>query len=74
MLKYQNKKQIASKQVYKNTFRSIPNLIRFLETIPSTAKQKTSEKFLLIELLAMGISDAHLDEYGYVYWHHPFKQ
>lgn len=37
------------------------------KTIPSTAKQKDLGKVLVEELLAMGISDAHLDEYGYVY-------
>lgn len=34
---------------------------------PSTEKQKDLGKVLVEELLAMGISDAHLDEYGYVY-------
>jgi tripeptide aminopeptidase len=36
-------------------------------TIPSTAKQKNLAKVLLEELKAMGIKDAELDEYGYVY-------
>jgi len=36
-------------------------------TIPSTAKQKNLAKVLLEELKAMGIADAELDEYGYVY-------
>lgn len=36
-------------------------------SIPSTEKQKDLGKLLVNELLAMGISDAHLDEYGYVY-------
>lgn len=36
-------------------------------TIPSTAKQKDLGKVLVEELLALGITDAHLDEYGYVY-------
>jgi tripeptide aminopeptidase len=34
---------------------------------PSTEKQKNLGKVLVKELLAMGIHDAHLDEYGYVY-------
>jgi tripeptide aminopeptidase len=34
---------------------------------PSTEKQKNLGKVLVEELLAMGISDAHLDQYGYVY-------
>jgi tripeptide aminopeptidase len=36
-------------------------------TFPSTEKQKELSRLLVEELLLMGISDAHLDEYGYVY-------
>ncbi|MDE1991229.1 MAG: peptidase T [Rhizobiaceae bacterium] len=36
-------------------------------TQPSTEKQKNLSKLLVEELLAMGLSDAHLDEHGYVY-------
>ncbi len=36
-------------------------------TIPSTMKQKDLGKLLVSELLEMGIKDAILDEYGYVY-------
>jgi len=36
-------------------------------TIPSTEKQKDLGTVLVTELHAMGIVDAHLDEYGYVY-------
>jgi tripeptide aminopeptidase len=36
-------------------------------TCPSTAKQKDLGRLLATELQAMGIADAHLDEYGYVY-------
>lgn len=36
-------------------------------TIPSTPKQKNLGNLLVKELLEMGISDAHLDEFGYVY-------
>lgn len=36
-------------------------------TSPSTAKQKNLGKVLVEELLAIGISDAHMDEHGYVY-------
>ncbi|MFN0215814.1 MAG: peptidase T [Saprospiraceae bacterium] len=36
-------------------------------TQPSTEKQKNLGRILVKELLAMGISDAHLDAYGYVY-------
>jgi len=34
---------------------------------PSTEKQKNLGKLLVEELLSFGISDAHLDQYGYVY-------
>lgn len=34
---------------------------------PSTEKQKDLSRVLVDELLQMGIADAHLDEYGYVY-------
>lgn len=34
---------------------------------PSTEKQKNLGKVLVEELLAMGINDAHLDKFGYVY-------
>lgn len=36
-------------------------------TIPSTEKQKDLARVLVEELLQMGIEDAHMDEYGYVY-------
>ncbi len=36
-------------------------------TCPSTEKQKNLGKLLVEELLEMGVSDAHLDEHGYVY-------
>lgn len=34
---------------------------------PSTEKQKDLSRLLVEELLSMGIADAHLDEWGYVY-------
>ncbi len=37
------------------------------KTQPSTDKQKNLSRLLVSELLAMGLSDAHLDEHGYVY-------
>jgi len=37
------------------------------KTIPSTEKQKNLGILLVSELSAMGITDAHLDPYGYVY-------
>ncbi len=36
-------------------------------TVPSTDKQKNLSRVLVTELKAMGITDAELDEYGYVY-------
>ncbi len=36
-------------------------------THPSTEKQKNLGRVLVEELLAIGLSDAHLDEHGYVY-------
>lgn len=37
------------------------------ETQPSSEKQKDLSRILVQELLAIGITDAELDEYGYVY-------
>ena len=37
------------------------------ETCPSSAKQKLLGAALVEEMKAMGIEDAHMDEYGYVY-------
>ncbi len=37
------------------------------ETCPSTEKQRIFGAALVEEMLAMGIQDAHMDEYGYVY-------
>ena len=39
----------------------------FSETCPSTDKQKVFGAALVEEMLSMGISDAHMDEDGYVY-------
>lgn len=36
-------------------------------TFPSTEKQKDLSRLLVEELLAIGVADAHLDPYGYVY-------
>jgi len=36
-------------------------------TCPSTEKQKDLGRLLTAELKSMGLADAHLDEYGYVY-------
>lgn len=37
------------------------------KTFPSSEKQKNLGRLLVTELLEMGVLDAHLDEYGYVY-------
>lgn len=37
------------------------------KTFPSTEKQKNLAKILVEELQEIGITDAHMDEYGYVY-------
>ncbi|NLC33827.1 MAG: peptidase T [Erysipelothrix sp.] len=39
------------------------------ESIPSTDKQKLLGQYLVDELQAMGVENAHMDEYGYVYAH-----
>src|SRR5215217_723449 len=36
-------------------------------THPTTAKQKDLSKLLVQELIEIGITDAEMDEYGYVY-------
>ena len=36
-------------------------------TVPTTAKQRLLGEFLAAELTKMGLENAHLDEYGYVY-------
>lgn len=36
-------------------------------TVPSTEKQKDLSRLLVEELVAMGVADAELDEFGYVY-------
>ena len=37
------------------------------DSFPSTEKQKDLSRILVNELIEMGISDAHLDDWGYVY-------
>ncbi|MFN5665316.1 MAG: peptidase T [Bacteroidota bacterium] len=37
------------------------------ETTPSSMKQKNLSNLLVKELLEMGVSDAHMDDHGYVY-------
>ena len=37
------------------------------DSFPSTEKQKDLSRLLVIELLRMGVEDAHMDDFGYVY-------
>lgn len=39
----------------------------FSESCPSTEKQKELGKFIVQDMQAIGIEDAHMDEHGYVY-------
>ncbi|MBG6235041.1 tripeptide aminopeptidase [Pedobacter sp. CAN_A7] len=66
MLKYQNKTESLAdrfKKYVQIDTQSDPDSA----TIPSTEKQKNLGRVLVQELLDLGISDAHIDEYGYVY-------
>lgn len=66
MLKYQNNNKTLQGRFIKYVqidTQSDP----LSETIPSTAKQKDLGRVLVAELLEMGITDAHLDDFGYVY-------
>lgn len=66
MLKYQNNNKTLqgrfTKYVQIDT-QSDP----LSEATPSTTKQKDLGRVLVEELLEMGITDAHLDDFGYVY-------
>ena len=37
------------------------------QSFPSTEKQKDLSSLLAAELVQMGVADAHMDEWGYVY-------
>lgn len=66
MLKYQNKTKSLQSRFIKYVqidTQSDPGS----KTTPSTEKQKNLGKVLVEELLEMGIADAHLDDFGYVY-------
>jgi tripeptide aminopeptidase len=66
MLKYQNKTESLAdrfKKYVQIDTQSDPDSA----TTPSTEKQKNLGRVLVQELLDLGISDAHIDEYGYVY-------
>lgn len=66
MLKYHNKDnslQNRFTEYVKIDTQSDPESL----TVPSTEKQKNLGNVLVAQLLAIGVTDAHLDEYGYVY-------
>ncbi len=66
MIQYSNKENRLLKRFFsyvKIDTQSNPNAT----TTPSTAKQKNLGNLLVKELLAMGIADAHLNDFGYVY-------
>lgn len=66
MLNYQNKNNSLQNRFAKYVqidTQSDPTSL----TVPSTEKQKNLGKVLVEELLEMGITDAHLDDFGYVY-------
>lgn len=58
-------KQIAERFIRyaKIDTQSDPHSVKF----PSTEKQKNLSRLLVSELLALGVLDAHLDDFGYVY-------
>jgi tripeptide aminopeptidase len=66
MLKYQNKTGSLAERFTKYVqidTQSDPHSF----SSPSTAKQKNLGKVLVEELITIGLTDAHLDEFGYVY-------
>lgn len=60
-----------------NSFKAADRFLKYVQidtqsdassdTCPSTEKQKDLGRLLVKELLEIGLSDAHLDEHGYVY-------
>jgi tripeptide aminopeptidase len=68
---------MIKEQLQKYSFSSLDRFLRYVRidtqsdptstTIPSTEKQKNLGKLLTQELQDLGLSDAHLDEFGYVY-------
>lgn len=63
--------------VLQNNYGTADRLMRYVQvdtqsdpgsgTSPTTEKQKDLSKILAAELIAMGVADAHMDEFGYVY-------
>jgi tripeptide aminopeptidase len=66
MPKYQNKTEFLE-QRFKKYVQIDTQSDPLSAASPSTEKQKDLGRVLVEELLEMGITDAHLDEYGYVY-------
>ena len=70
-----------SELIQKYTFTSKDRFLEYVQidtqsdphssSSPTTEKQKNLGKILVQELQSLGISNAHLDEYGYVYAHLP---
>jgi tripeptide aminopeptidase len=68
-----------SQKLHHYTFTSLERFLRYVQidtqsdphssTFPSTSKQKVLSNLLVEELQQMGISNAHTDEFGYVYAH-----
>jgi len=63
--------------VLQNNYGTADRLMRYVQvdtqsdpnssTSPTTEKQKDLSKILVTELIAIGVADAHMDEFGYVY-------
>lgn len=63
--------------VLQNNYGTADRLMRYVQvdtqsdpnsnTSPSTEKQKNLSKILVTELISIGVADAHMDEFGYVY-------
>ena len=66
MLKYQNKTEFLE-QRFKKYVQIDTQSDPLSTSSPSTEKQKDLGRVLVQELLEIGLADAHLDEYGYVY-------
>ncbi len=66
-----------TEKIYKYSFTSKERFLRYVQIdtqsdpnatcFPSTEKQKNLGKILVEELQALGIENAHMDEFGYVY-------
>ena len=66
MLTYQNKTGSLAERFTKYVQIDTPS-DPHSSSSPTTAKQKNLGKILVEELITIGLTDAHLDEFGYVY-------